>query len=95
MIYQVIIQDEWNNLHHLGFYNELKDSIQDINDFIDAYNLQLTPDMLTTYPGTFGLVFDHNLGDLFQDLADDTAQGVYIRGFIFNEDEVRVGGNHD
>lgn len=40
-IYQVIMQDEYNNLYFLGFYKKLEDAIPDINDWLSIYNIKI------------------------------------------------------
>lgn len=73
-VYQVIIQDEWNNLYHLGFYADLKDSIEDINSWLESYNVKI--DDLQEYAGSFDTCFDKEIE------VDDSY--VYVRGFILN-----------
>ena len=86
-LYQVIIQDERNNLFHIGFYENLKDSVNDINDHLHIYEEQISKDDLREYPSTFGECFDMDLGSMFED--NDSIQGVMIRGFIFDSDYIR------
>lgn len=70
--YQVIFQDEWNNLYEVGFYDNLNDSIDDINDYLKTYNAKI--DELQEYISTFSKSFDTEI---------DTESGVVmIRGFI-------------
>ncbi len=76
MIYQVIMQDEYNNLFCLGFYKNLTDAIPDINEWLSTYDVQI--DELSTYPSTFDICFDRDI-----DLEDCT---VYIRGFVMDEE---------
>ena len=78
--YLVIMQDEWNNLYYLGKYKQLSDSINDINDFLEAYNISITANDLKEYPGTFGMVFDLDIGTLYEDRED--LVGIMVRGFI-------------
>ena len=75
MIYQVIMQDEWDNLYHLGFFKNLKDAIPEVNSWLSTYNIEI--DELTEYPSTFNMCFDREL----------EAEDVYvrIRGFIFDK----------
>lgn len=73
--YQVFIQDEWNNLWLMGFYNKLNDSIQDINDFLEPYDTKI--DELKEYSSTFGSCFD-------TEVETKTGEFVTIRGFIFD-----------
>ena len=70
--YQVIFQDEWNNLYEVGFYDNLNDSIDDINDYLKTYNAKI--EELQEYISTFSKTFDTEI---------DTESGVVmIRGFI-------------
>ena len=78
MIYQVIIQDEWNNLYHIGFYNRLEDSLKDVNDWLKPYNQQI--DEIKEYPSTFNMCFDKEI---------ECDEGyLYVRGFIFAKEEL-------
>lgn len=85
-IYQVIIQDEYNNLYQLGFYNCLKNAVKDVNEFIKVYNVQIKEDDLKEYPSTFDNCFDLSLSDLFED--NDNVANVMIRGFILDKERV-------
>lgn len=76
MIYQVIMQDEYNNLHCLRFYKTLTDAISDVNEWLSLYDTQI--DELVEYPSTFGTCFDRDI-----DLEDCT---VFVRGFIMDEE---------
>lgn len=78
-IYQIIMQDEYNNLYHIGFYKELKNALPDINQWLEIYNVSI--DTLETYPSTFNEVFDREI-----EIEDGTV--VYIRGFILDLKEV-------
>lgn len=77
-IYQIIIQDEYNNLYHIGFYKQLKDCINDINSFLEIYNVKIEENDLKEYPSTFSSCIDLCLSDLFDDI-----EPIMIRGFIF------------
>ena len=72
--YQVIIQDEWNNLYHIGFYDNLDDSLQDVNEFLETYDVKV--DSLQEYASTFGSCFD-------VDIETPTEEIIMVRGFIF------------
>lgn len=86
-IYQVIIQDEWNNLSLIGFYDDLDDSIDDINEYIEPiYNVKLKKGDLHERAGTFSRVFDTDLGDIFEENED--LYGVMIRGFILDRNKI-------
>lgn len=71
--YQVIIQDEWNNLYHIGFYDILNDAIPDINDFLKVYDVEIED--LKEYASTFGSCFDTEV-----ETKDETI--IMVRGFI-------------
>lgn len=78
--YLVIMQDEWNNLYYMGEYDNLKDSIGDINDFLSVYNVSIKEDELKEYASTFGMAFDLDIGMLYEDRDD--LFGIMVRGFI-------------
>ena len=78
--YLVIMQDEWNNLYYMGEYKELKDSIGDINSWLETYNVAIKEEDLKEYPSTFGMAFDLDISSLFED--DDSVVGLMVRGFI-------------
>lgn len=73
--YQVIIQDEWNNLYHIGFYDNLNDAIPDVNDFLEVYDIKI--DNLAERASTFGPCFDI-------DLETQNEEIIMVRGFIFS-----------
>lgn len=73
--YEVFVQDEWNNLWLMGFYNNLGDSIRDINDFLEPYDTKI--DELKEYASTFGSCFD-------TEVETKTGEIVTTRGFIFD-----------
>ena len=76
--YQVIMQDEYNNLYHIGFYNQLEDSLEDINNWLSIYGVEI--DELKEYPSTFNMCFDKDI---------EVDEGcISIRGFIFDKDEL-------
>lgn len=70
--FQVIMQDEYNNLYNLGFYDNLEDSIKDINEWLKPY--ETTIDSLETYVSTFNIAFDKEI---------ETKDGniIMVRGF--------------
>lgn len=93
-LYQVFVTDEYNNNYLLGFYNNLDDSINEINDYIQEDKYKLQKGDLKEYTSTFGTCFDTCLydillskyGDEFEDCNIDTS--MYIRGFIFDKDNL-------
>ncbi len=82
-LYQVIIQDEYNNLFNMGFYKELKESIKDINNFLESYDINISEDLLKEYPSSFNSCFDLDLSTIYE----DEIEPIMIRGFIFDFDE--------
>lgn len=82
--YQVILQDEFNNLYMVGFFNSLDDSIEEINKYLDVYEVQLKKGDLVEYMGTYDTMFDLDLCDIFE--GNEKVEGVMIRGFIYEED---------
>lgn len=83
--YEVIMQDEWNNLYRLGEYEELKDSIEDINGFLSVYDVTIQEEDLKEYASTFGGAFDLDIGMMYED-RDDLV-GIMVRGFILYDEE--------
>lgn len=77
--YEVIIQDEWNNLYQIGFYNTLMEALPDVNDFLKTYDVKL--DEIKEYPSTFGMCFDTEI-----ETKDENT--VMVRGFILDWENV-------
>lgn len=71
--YEVMMQDEWNNLYFIGFYDKLEDAIPEVNEWLEVYNVSIGE--LTEYASTFGPCFD-------TEVETDTGEIVMIRGFI-------------
>ena len=71
--YEVIIQDEWNNLYQIGFYDRLEDAIPEINEFLSVYEVEITE--LKEYSSTFGMCFDTEI-----ETKDENT--IMVRGFI-------------
>lgn len=84
-LYEIVMQDEYDNLYLLGFYESLDDSIEDINDFISAYYedgaIPLKKGDLAEYASTFGACFDREI-EWKND--DDCPGSIMIRGFILS-----------
>ena len=78
--YLVIMQDEWNNLYYMGEYKELKDSIDDINEFLKVYDVSIKSEDLKEYASTFGGAFDLDIGMMYE--GRDDLVGIMVRGFI-------------
>lgn len=67
------MQDEWNNLYLIGFYDNLSDAIPEINDWLEIYDVKI--DELEEYASTFGYAFDKEI-----ETKDETV--LMVRGFI-------------
>lgn len=84
-LYEIMMQDEYNNLYLLGFYELLDDAIEDINDFISAYYedgaIPLEKGDLAEYASTFGACFDR---EIEWKNEDDCPGSIMIRGFILS-----------
>ena len=84
-LYEVMMQDEYDNLYLLGFYEFLDDAIEDINDFISAYYedgaIPLEKGDLAEYASTFGACFDR---EIEWKNEDDCPGSIMIRGFILS-----------
>lgn len=88
-IYQVFVNDVWNNNYLIGFFKNLDDAIPGINDFIEEDEWKLEPGDLKESAGTFGPVFDTQLVDILEskekdceELYDCDEGQLSIRGFI-------------
>lgn len=99
-LYQIVMQDEYDNLYLLGFYESLDDAIEDINDFISAYYedgaIPLKNGDLAEYASTFGSCFDR---EIEWKNEDDCPGSIMIRGFILSakivgEEANRVLASH-
>lgn len=73
--YEVFIQDEWNNIYLVGFYDNLEDAIPEVNEFLETYNTKI--DELKEYPSTFGPCFD-------REVETPNGEIVMVRGFILS-----------
>ena len=99
-LYEIVMQDEYDNLYLLGFYESLDDAIEDINDFISAYYedgaIPLKKGDLAEYASTFGSCFDR---EIEWKNEDDCPGSIMIRGFILSakivgEEANRVLASH-
>lgn len=99
-MYQIVMQDEYDNLYLLGFYESLDDAIEDINDSISAYYedgaIPLKKGDLAEYAPTFGSCFDR---EIEWKNEDDCPGSIMIRGFILSakivgEEASRVLASH-
>lgn len=88
-LYEVMMQDEYNDLYLLGFYESLDDAIEDINGFISVYDedgaIPLKKGDLAEYASTFGSCFDR---EIEWKNEDDCPGSVMIRGFILSAKSV-------
>ena len=84
-LYEIMMQDEYDNLYLLGFYESLDDAIEDINDFISAYYedgaIPIKKGDLAEYASTFGACFDR---EIEWKNEDDCPGSIMIRGFILS-----------
>ena len=88
-LYEVMMQDEYDNLYLLGFYESLDDSIEDINGFIGAYDddgaIPLKKGDLAEYASTFGSCFDREIEWKHE---EDCPGTIMVRGFILSAKSV-------
>lgn len=88
-LYEVIMQDEYDNLYLLGFYKSLDDSIEDINGFLAAYEddgaVPLEKGDLAEYASTFGPCFDREVE--WRDEGDCPGT-LMVRGFALSAKSV-------
>lgn len=84
-LYEVIMQDEYDNLYLLGFYGSLDDSIDDINGFLSAYEddgvVLFKKGDLTEYASTFSTCFDRHVE---WENEDGCPGDVMVRGFVLS-----------
>ena len=81
-IYQIIFQDEYNNLYLIGFYKNLKDSIRDINEELDSYGAVIDEEDLKLYPSSFSECFDLSIKNMDRYENNDEIPDIYVRGFV-------------
>ena len=80
-VYLIFMQDEYNNNYYLGVYKQLKDSIKDINEWLETYNTKI--EELSEYPSTFGTCFD-------QTIETPNDEFLMIRGFVLDPECLEV-----
>lgn len=89
-LYEIIMQDECNDLYQLGFYQSLDDAIEDINDFIGAYDddgaVHLKKGDLAEYASIFGTCFDR---EVEWENEEDCPGTVMVRGFALSAKSVK------
>ena len=79
-VYQVIFQHEFNNLYLLGFYKDLDDCIDSINEYLGDDYKKLEKGDLVVRPSTFDMCIDKEIYD------KDESNCVYVRGFVFDNE---------
>lgn len=88
-LYEVMMQDEYDNLYLLGFYESLDDALDDINGFIGAYDddgaIPLEKGDLAEYASTFGTCFDR---EIEWENEEDCPGTIMVRGFILSAKSV-------
>ena len=93
-MYEVMMQDEYDNLYLLGFYESLDDALEDINDFIGAYDddgaIPLEKGDLAEYASTFGTCFDR---EIEWENEEDCPGTIMVRGFILSAKSVGEEAN--
>lgn len=87
-IYEILFEDEYNNLYQLGYYKSLDSAISDINSELSTYNIKLKEGDLKEYASTFGSCFDANIGYLTGAPEDSETYSISIRGFILDSDRI-------
>lgn len=94
-VYEVFITDIWNNNYLVGFYNNLEDSIEEINKHIVNEKYHITKEDLKVYVSTYGKCFDVCVGDIYcgkipedEDIQWDEEMDMMIRGFVFDKDNL-------
>ncbi|MBR3208838.1 MAG: hypothetical protein IKF82_01075 [Bacilli bacterium] len=96
-LYEVIFVSEYNNFMHLGWFENLDDAVEKINEELSVYGngkYKFEKGELIEYPSTFGNCFDVELAWFFSEKLQneevfDDLQSCEIRGFIwtFKDDE--------
>ena len=93
-LYEVMMQDEYDNLYLLGFYESLDDAIEDINGFISMYEedgaIPIKKGGLAEYASTFGTCFDR---EIEWKNEDDCPGTIMVRGFILSAKSVGEEAN--
>ena len=93
-LYEIMMQDEYDNLYLLGFYESLDDALEDINDFIGAYDddgaIPLEKGDLAEYASTFGTCFDR---EIEWENEEDCPGTIMVRGFILSAKSVGEEAN--
>ena len=88
-LYQIVMQDEYDNLYLLGFYESLDDAIEDINGFISVYEedgaIPIKKGDLAEYASTFGSCFDR---EIEWENEEDCPGTIMVRGFVLSAKSV-------
>lgn len=97
-IYEVWVTDIWNNNWFCGFYNNLDDCVEDVNNHIMNEKYHLEKGDIKEYSSTLDVCFDASVGDIVSsriDLTDedydecDDDLSLMIRGFVFDSDYLK------
>lgn len=95
-LYEVIFVDEYNNFDLLGWFDNLDDAIEPINNRLEVYgDYKLENGDFQEYPGTFGSCIDMSLSNFFVDkLGEEYEDKIYgdiqcceVRGFVHELDD--------
>ena len=100
-LYEVVFVSEWNNYSLLGWYANLDDAIEDVNNELETYEngkYQLEKGDLKEYVSSFGTCFDLGLASFFCDKLEadqDEEDKIYselqsceIRGYVYELDDL-------
>lgn len=75
-LYEVFVQDTWNNNYWLGWFTDLDNCLEKVNSYIQNDKYKLHSGDLKEYPSTFNYCFDREIYD------EDSDEVTYVRGFI-------------
>lgn len=70
-IYEIFLQDAYDNITLIGFYENLDDAIDDINNYISEEGLYLKKGYLKERDSTFGPTFDIYIRDMLEGYVPD------------------------
>lgn len=85
-LYEVILQDEWNNLAQLGWFEKLDDAIPHINAVLTVSygnKYALKKGDIVEYPSTYEMCFDTELNSILNPNDEDDYIPILVRGFIY------------
>ena len=90
-VYEIFLQDAYNNNTLLGFYENLDDAVDDINSYISEEELYLKKGYLRERVSTFGPTFDVYIRDVLEGYVPDSIldsddyyddYSTMVRGFV-------------